>query len=130
MRAPAGISQRTADPGFACDVAHVDGITIVTVEGELDLSTAATLCGEIEATFRDPGARVLVDLSPLEFCDSTGLRALVGVVNEARVHGVPLVIAEPTVAAAARALQIAGGVEFLPLVSARDEGLATLDRSR
>jgi anti-sigma B factor antagonist len=126
VQAPA--SQQNARVAFACDVDSVDGITVVTVHGELDLTSAPTLCGEVETTFRDPGARVLIDLSPLEFCDSTGLRALVGVVQEARVHGVTLRIVEPTVDAAVRALRIAGGAEFLPLVPSRDEGLAALDR--
>jgi anti-sigma B factor antagonist len=119
VQAPA--SQQRARDEFACDVDSVDGITVVTVHGELDLASAPTLCGEIEATFRDPGARVLVDLTPLQFCDSTGLRALLGVVREARVHGVQLRIVAPTAAAAVRALELAGGAEFLPLVPSRDE---------
>ena len=117
-------------PQFTCDVDREDGITIVTVQGELDLASAPTLCGAVEATFRDAGARVLVDLTSLEFCDSTGLRALVGVVHEARVHRVALRIVEPTIAAAVRAFELAGGGEFLPLVPDRGAGLAALARKR
>ncbi|HEX6021307.1 MAG TPA: STAS domain-containing protein [Solirubrobacter sp.] len=124
MQAPA--SQPSAPPHFSCDVENADGVVVVTGEGELDLATAATLCGAVEATFRDRGARVLVDLATLEFCDSTGLRALVGVVHEARVHRVRLRIVEPAGDAAARAMELAGAREFLPLVPSREEGVAAL----
>ena len=65
-------------------------VPIVRVGGELDLSTAAQLCRAIhtaatDAALRPP--RVVVDLTELEFCDSTGLGALVGAVREVRVLG-------------------------------------------
>jgi anti-sigma B factor antagonist len=125
----AATSQRTAKVAFACDAEAVDDITVIGVQGELDLSTAPTLCAEVEATFRDFGARVLVDLSSLTFCDSTGLRALLGVVQEARAHRVWLRIVMPKSSAAFRALEIAGGTEFLPLVASREDGLAALAAS-
>ncbi len=91
------------------------GETALRVGGELDLGSAPTLTAQIEATFRAPGTRLLVDLSALEFCDSTGLRALFGAVQEARVHAVALAIIPPEAPAAMRAIEISGGTEFLPL---------------
>jgi anti-sigma B factor antagonist len=87
----------------------------ILVPGELDLHTAPLLCGRVEETFRDRHARVLLDLSELSFCDSTGLRALLGVVREAQVHDVPLRVVGPRAAAPARTFEIAGALEFLPL---------------
>jgi len=88
---------------------------VINITGDLDLSTAPDVCGRVEDTFRDPGARVLLDLTQLTFCDSTGLRALLGVVREAKVHGVPLTIRLPREAAPMRALELSGTLEFLPL---------------
>jgi anti-sigma B factor antagonist len=88
---------------------------VVEVDGDLDLATAPNWCARIENTFRTPGARVLVDLSRVTFCDSTGMRALLGVVREAQVHGVPLRIVLPEQAAPQRAFELAGALEFLPL---------------
>jgi anti-sigma B factor antagonist len=90
--------------------------TVVEVDGDLDLATAPDWCAKIEDTFRTPGAHVLVDLSRLSFCDSTGLRALIGVAREAQVHDVPLRIIPPTGAGPRRALELAGALEFLPIV--------------
>ena len=74
-------------------------VPIVRVGGELDLSTAAQLCRAIqtaasEAALRPP--RLVVDLTGLEFCDSTGLGALVGAVREVRVLGGKAVLAVVT----------------------------------
>jgi anti-sigma B factor antagonist len=98
----------------------------IAVSGDLDLSTASVLCARVEETFRQPAPRVLLDLSRLSFCDSTGLRALLGVVQEARVHGVALRIVVPASSAPTRAFELAGALEFLPWVERRDAGLNAL----
>src|SRR3954451_22258298 len=71
-------------------------VSVVRVSGELDLSTAAQLCRAIQTAaagtrLRPP--RVVIDLTDLEFCDSTGLRALIGAVGEVRVRGGKAVVA-------------------------------------
>jgi|tagenome__1003787_1003787.scaffolds.fasta_scaffold19594931_2 anti-sigma B factor antagonist len=62
---------------------------VVRVAGELDLSTAARLCRAIDAAVAaaPPRPRVVIDLTALTFCDSTGLRALVGAVREVEIRG-------------------------------------------
>jgi len=60
---------------------------IVRVAGELDLSTAARLCQGIQQAIRGPRPRVVIDLTDVTFCDSTGLRALLGAVREVEVQG-------------------------------------------
>jgi anti-sigma B factor antagonist len=49
----------------------------VTLAGELDLSTAPDLQDALAELTGEPRT-VVVDLSGLEFCDSTGLAALLG----------------------------------------------------
>jgi len=90
-------------------------VTVINISGDLDLSTAPDVCARVEDTFRERGASVLLDLTELTFCDSTGLRALLGVVREAKVHGVPLRIQLPREAAPMRALELSGTLEFLPI---------------
>ena len=68
----------------------VDGpVPVVRVRGELDLSTAARMCRVIQAA---SARRMVIDLRELEFCDSTGLRALMQVLcaggNEAAAREV------------------------------------------
>ena len=61
---------------------------VLVVNGELDVSTAPMLCERL-AGLRDRGRAhdVLLDLTGLEFCDSTGLRALLGELREAEICG-------------------------------------------
>ena len=59
-----------------------DGTATMSLFGELDLAGVAELQGAIERA-REAGERVLVDLSELEFIDSSGLRVLVGLHNAA-----------------------------------------------
>jgi anti-anti-sigma factor len=53
-------------------------VAVITLTGELDVSGSALLEQEIERVLADHEPRALVlDLSPLDFMDSTGLRMVV-----------------------------------------------------
>jgi anti-sigma B factor antagonist len=104
-------------------------VPVVRVSGELDLSTAAQLCRAIQtaattAVLRPP--RVVVDLTRLDFCDSTGLRALIGAVGEVRVLGGKAVVAVTPGGALDRLLEMSGLNEFLRVADSSDEALKTL----
>jgi anti-sigma B factor antagonist len=80
----------------------------VALAGEIDVSTVAEvkekLTGAIEA---NPGATVHVDLTKVEFLDSTALGVLVGALRRARTNGGEIVLAgaRPNVA---KVFQITG----------------------
>lgn len=58
--------------------AEQDGAAVVALTGELDLGTVSQLDEALSAAGADgAGARVCVDLSALEFIDSTGLAAII-----------------------------------------------------
>jgi anti-sigma B factor antagonist len=57
--------------------------------------------------------RVLVDLAEVGFCDSTGLRALLGAAREVEARAGRLVVAVAPGGAVERVLEIAGLREFL-----------------
>jgi anti-sigma B factor antagonist len=101
-----------------------DGVAVIRAEGELDLASAPQLVRAIglaaasEAMASpqgEPGRRprVLVDLSALEFCDSAGLRALLGAAREVEARAGRLVVAVEPGGAVARLLELAGLTEFL-----------------
>jgi anti-sigma B factor antagonist len=112
--------------GLEIDSDRRDGTVVLRARGELDLQTAAELCGPLDAEIRAPRSRVLVDLGDVTFCDSTGLRALMGVAREARVHRTRLVIVVPPDSGVARLVELTGVAEFLPLVADRHAGLRLL----
>ena len=53
------------------------GAVVLTVRGHLDLDSAAVLTTTLDRVLDRPQPRIVVDLSGVEFCDSTGLSAFV-----------------------------------------------------
>ncbi|MFG3000244.1 STAS domain-containing protein [Streptomyces sp. NPDC048340] len=60
---------------FTLEALPLSGATVMVMSGELDHDTAAPFQQVFDAAWRD-GGRLLVDLSHLDFCDSTGLNLL------------------------------------------------------
>jgi anti-sigma B factor antagonist len=73
-----------------------DDHTIVTICGEIDLYTAPRLHSELVGLLADGmPARVIIDMSGVEFCDSTGMNVLLSCLRRARERGGELEIAAP-----------------------------------
>ncbi|MFE6833919.1 STAS domain-containing protein [Streptomyces sp. NPDC057705] len=60
---------------FTVEARSLRGATILAMAGELDHDTAEPLRQALDTTWPD-GRRLLVDLTHLDFCDSTGLNVL------------------------------------------------------
>src|SRR5687768_6843398 len=98
---------RPGEP-LAIDERDVDGVRVLEVQGELDLASAPLLCRRLDAARAQRVRRLVVDLTRLAFCDSTGLRALMGAGNEIRVDGGRFAVACPTDGAVARLFDVTG----------------------
>jgi stage II sporulation protein AA (anti-sigma F factor antagonist) len=106
--------QSLSVPVFDIRVHAEPSCTRLTVRGELDLATAPALA-EAVAERRAAGVhRLLIDLSELEFIDSTGLRLLLDV---SRLAGLELRIV-PGAPVVQRALELSGLATVLPIVAA------------
>ncbi|MFJ7631019.1 STAS domain-containing protein [Streptomyces sp. NPDC097595] len=67
------------------------------VVGELDYASSAALSLRTEALRLSPGQLLVVDLSGVEFCDSTGITALLAARRHAQAAGATMVLeAVPT----------------------------------
>lgn len=62
---------------FETATSEVDGVRVVAVRGELDLSTAPDLEGPLEEALAGGESSVLIDLTECEFIDSTGIAMIV-----------------------------------------------------
>jgi anti-anti-sigma factor len=62
---------------FETATSEVDGVRVVAVRGELDLSTAPDLEGPLEEALAGGESSVLIDLTDCEFIDSTGIAMIV-----------------------------------------------------
>jgi anti-sigma B factor antagonist len=85
-----------------------DDYTIVTICGEIDLYTAPRLHSELAGLLAEGmPARVVIDMSGVEFCDSTGMNVLLSCLRRARERGGELEIAAPK-PAVRKILQVTG----------------------
>jgi anti-sigma B factor antagonist len=105
-----------------------DGVRLLEVQGELDLASAPRLCARLDAARAERVRALVVDVGGLAFCDSTGLRALMGAAAEIRVDGRRFAIVCPDDGPVARLLDVTGMRERLPVYPVRGDALAALGR--
>ncbi len=86
-------ASRQPAPPFAMDRDRRADLLVLTLHGELDLSTAGLLTDAAD----DLGGatRLVLDLAELSFIDSAGLRALMNLDLRARSEGWDLALAVP-----------------------------------
>ena len=103
-------------------------VPVVRAVGELDLSTAGRLCRAIHGAAATAAGRprVLIDLTELDFCDSTGLRALIASVREVEVGGGKAALAVTPGGALDRLLELTGIGEFTRIADSPVEALKRL----
>jgi anti-anti-sigma factor len=77
-------------------VSHRDGETVVTLAGELDISTADVLAKTVNEELRLNPGRIVLDLAGLTFCDSLGLGTLVVLSRTARNQQTYLQLRNPS----------------------------------
>ena len=108
-----------------------DGVHVIALRGELDLATAPRLAVRIDTARRNGSRRLLIDLTTAEFCDSSGLRALIGCRQEVAGAGGRMVVAAHEESAVGRMFALAGAHEVLPVYENTESALAALaPRSR
>ena len=101
----------------------VEGACAIALHGELDLRTAPELCARLEA---HRGEHVLVDLTALGFCDSSGLRALICEAREAQIAGGGLMVIAPEHGPVRRLLQVTGLEELFGVHADVQRALASV----
>jgi anti-anti-sigma factor len=107
-----------------------DGVRVIAVRGELDLSTAAELEGPLNDAISSGDVSVLIDLSECEFIDSTGIalivRAWQRLDRSAGGEGSGRVVICSYNDQVRRVLEITGLELSIPIHSTREEALAAL----
>jgi anti-anti-sigma factor len=107
-----------------------DGVRVIAVRGELDLSTAVDLEAPLDEAISSGDASVLIDLTECEFIDSTGIalivRAWQRLDRTAEGDGDGRVVIASQNDQVRRVLEITGLELSIPIHGTRDEGLAAL----
>ena len=91
---------------------RVDGYELLAVEGELDIATAPRMIAALSEAFADLERPLVVDLSSVDFMDSTGLALLMNAYRRVKRHGQGFAIVCPD-GPIARVFEIADMVESL-----------------
>jgi anti-sigma B factor antagonist len=71
------------------------GCTVLAVAGDLDIATAGVLRGHVDSVLDAGTERLLVDLSPASFVDSTGCSELVKAAKRGAAAGIPVELVVP-----------------------------------
>ncbi|WP_157248476.1 STAS domain-containing protein [Nonomuraea typhae] len=83
------------------------GHALVAIAGEIDLYTAPRLQQEFTKLLQDGPKRVVIDMSLVEFCDSTGMNVLLSALKRVKEQGGRLDVAAPR-PAVRKILQVTG----------------------
>jgi anti-anti-sigma factor len=102
-----------------------DGVPVLSVEGEVDLASAPDLCACLAA---HRGERFVVDLTQVAFCDSCGLRALLGEAHESRIMGGRSVVVIPSRGQVRNLIDMTGLATMIEVTGDLDAAVARLHR--
>jgi anti-anti-sigma factor len=80
---------------FSISVEERADEVVIVVVGELDIASADGLAREVARQRAAGATRVLIDLGEVEFIDSTGLRTLLALRNDAKRHAHALTLVPP-----------------------------------
>ena len=95
----------------------VDGQAVLRLSGDLDMDSAELFGEAARRVHADGISRLVLDLSALDFVDSTGLSQFVLALKRQREIGGEVVLQAPT-GPVKRVLDIVGLSEMLPIVEA------------
>jgi anti-sigma B factor antagonist len=100
----------------------VDGLRVFELSGSLDIATSPTVRASLLEASAGGDHRLIVDLSRVDFLDSTGLGALIGAQRRAKEVGgdVRLVVKEGQIV---RLLRTTGLLKVFPVYATLDDAL-------
>ena len=107
-----GYSPRSMDDELSIRISHDGSTATVAVDGEIDLSTVDELRSAVTGAAGDGTEKVRLDLTAVEFIDSTGLGGLLELRSTLRASDVTLEI-EADDGPVRQAMEITGLSELL-----------------
>lgn len=100
-----------------------EGSCVVSLSGDLDIDSAAEFSARIDAVTTAAAVHVIVELSGVQFIDSSGLNSLVVGARQTAARGGSLVVAAPS-HYVARVFDLVRIGESIDIVGSVDEALA------
>jgi anti-sigma B factor antagonist len=112
---------------LAVERSQLDGCALLSVEGELDIASAPRMLSALNEAFATLSIPLVVDLSRVDFMDSTGLALLMNAHRRVlrRGHGFAIYCPDGPLS---RIFEIADMVETLRVCTDRDAALRAANR--
>ena len=101
---------------------------VVRVAGEIDVFNAAAVVGQIEAAVPADAHGAVVDLTDVDFLDSTAIRKLFGLAARLRERRQRTQVVTPEGSTVLRTLELVEFTRAAPVHGTLEEALADLDR--
>lgn len=107
---------------LSIDIKNDGDLTVYRLRGSLDLATSPSVRAALMEAASEGKHDLVVDLTKLEFLDSTGLGALIGAHRRALEHGgkVRLAVGEGPIA---RLLNITGLIRVFPVYATLEDAV-------
>ena len=107
-------------------VTHDDDLVIVTLTGEIDLSNASDLESAILEAVPNGADGLLLDVSQLDYLDSSGVRLLLSVAGRLSWRGQGFALASPEGSRCRRVLSLAGVEGAFPIAASVPDAAAKI----
>lgn len=116
------MQQDSAPPTRHLRVHEDRGHTVLEFHGEIDIAAAVEIIPHLDAATGTPGARIVVDLTNVEFFDCSGLRLIYRARHRVLTHdgSLQLVCTHPLTL---RVLKVTGLTRVLPPLASLDAAL-------
>ncbi len=108
------------DERLGIEISRDGGMVVITLQGELDLASAEVFSAQLDGASSGDASAIVVDLSELEFMDSTGLRTILAAQQRCGEHGRRFAVV-PGSRQVARLLEVARVEDHLHLISSPNE---------
>jgi anti-sigma B factor antagonist len=118
-----GWTLSAADP-ITTSVAHREGVAVVTVGGEIDLSTAPAFEAAIKGALDDDPPVLVIELSEVSFMASVGLRILAATHEKVSKSAQVAIVANNP--ATNRPMQLTGLDKVMSMYPTLDEALSAI----
>ena len=103
----------------------VAGVTVATIEGEIDASNAPEIATELRSLIDNRAQGIVVDLTPTRYLDSAGINLLFALGDDLRARQMGLRIVVAPGSSIARMLAITSLDSAFPTYATVEEALAT-----
>lgn len=116
----------THRPNLVLTVLHpADSVAVLTLAGEIDVDSAPALRTKAMELIRQGRPHIVLDLASVEFCDSSGLNTMIGILRYAKDRHGSLSLAAPP-PHVTRLLDVTGVGVLMPVATHPSEAVERL----